>query len=473
MISKYHGIGIGMQFSFHHQKRIVRRAAAVILLSVALVCSAGVLTPAARVQAATSAELKKKRNQTQSQLNSARNKASSLKNEQDSVSEELAQKTKEIAENMTAISMMQDQISDLEDQIKVKQQEYEAAEADEQQQYESMKKRIQFMYEKGNTSYVQLLLQASSLGDALNKAEYVERLYDYDRKMLKKYEQTVQQVADAKKALEDEKSELETTQAELKENETELESQQSELQAKYDNYDELIAEAQSEAALLKQQVQQENAQISTAEAQEAAAAAAKRQAEAEAALRAQQEAAAAAASSSSAESSASAGSSDAAGTGTSTDGGQTDTGIQTETSSSGSSSSESSSASSQTSTKSYAAAGSASGSNVVSYAEQFVGNPYVYGGTSLTNGADCSGFTQSVYKAFGYSLPRTSYEQMNAGTEVSSLAEAQPGDLICYGGHVAIYIGNGQIVHASTPATGIKYGYAAYRSILTIRRIIN
>ena len=87
-----------MQFSFHHHKRIARRAAAVILLSTALVCSAGVLTPAARVQAATSAELKKKRNQTQSQLNSARNKASSLKNEQDSVSEELAQKTKEIAE---------------------------------------------------------------------------------------------------------------------------------------------------------------------------------------------------------------------------------------------------------------------------------------------------------------------------------------------------------------------------------------
>ncbi len=222
-------------------------------------------------------------------------------------------------------------------------------------------------------------------------------------------------------------------------------------------------------------MQQENAQISTAEAQEAAAAAAKRQAEAEAALRAQQEAAAAAAaaSSSSAESSASAGSSDAAGTGTSTNGGQADAGTQTETASSGASSSDSSSASSQTSTKSYASAGSASGANVVSYAEQFVGNPYVYGGTSLTNGADCSGFTQSVYKAFGYSLPRTSYEQMNAGTAVSSLAEAQPGDLICYGGHVAIYIGNGQIVHASTPATGIKYGYAAYRSILTIRRIIN
>ena len=110
---------------------------------------------------------------------------------------------------------------------------------------------------------------------------------------------------------------------------------------------------------------------------------------------------------------------------------------------------------------------------MASYACQFVGNPYVYGGTSLTSGADCSGFTQSVYAAFGYSIPRTSYSQINAGTAVDSLADAQPGDLICYGGHVAIYIGNGQIVHASTPATGIKYGYAAYRTILGIRRIIN
>ena len=98
---------------------------------------------------------------------------------------------------------------------------------------------------------------------------------------------------------------------------------------------------------------------------------------------------------------------------------------------------------------------SGSGSSVVDYATQFVGNPYVWGGTSLTNGADCSGFVQSVYANFGVSLPRTSYEQQNAGTEVS-YADAQPGDLICYGGHVAIYMGNGQIVHASNSQDGIK-----------------
>ena len=116
--------------------------------------------------------------------------------------------------------------------------------------------------------------------------------------------------------------------------------------------------------------------------------------------------------------------------------------------------------------------GSGSGSSVVDFATQFVGNPYVWGGTSLTGGADCSGFTQSVYANFGVSLPRTSYEQQNAGTEVS-YADAQPGDLICYGGHVAIYMGNGRIVHASNSVDGIKISdNAAYRTIVSVRRLV-
>ena len=116
--------------------------------------------------------------------------------------------------------------------------------------------------------------------------------------------------------------------------------------------------------------------------------------------------------------------------------------------------------------------GSGSGSSVVDFATQFVGNPYVWGGTSLTGGADCSGFTQSVYANFGVSLPRTSYEQQYAGTEVS-YADAQPGDLICYGGHVAIYMGNGRIVHASNSVDGIKISdNAAYRTIVSVRRLV-
>ena len=110
------------------------------------------------------------------------------------------------------------------------------------------------------------------------------------------------------------------------------------------------------------------------------------------------------------------------------------------------------------------------GNAIVDAAYSQIGVPYVWGGTSLTSGADCSGFTQSVYAQFGYSLPRTSYEQQNWGTEVS-YADAQPGDLICYGGHVAIYMGNGQIVHASNSQDGIKISNdATYRTILSVRR---
>lgn len=115
--------------------------------------------------------------------------------------------------------------------------------------------------------------------------------------------------------------------------------------------------------------------------------------------------------------------------------------------------------------------GSGLGQSVADFAVQFVGNPYVYGGTSLTNGADCSGFVMSVYKNFGVSLPHSSSADRHVGYNVGSLAEAQAGDLVCYSGHVGIYIGNGQIVHASTAATGIKISDANYRTPVAIRRI--
>lgn len=117
-------------------------------------------------------------------------------------------------------------------------------------------------------------------------------------------------------------------------------------------------------------------------------------------------------------------------------------------------------------------AGSGLGAQVANYGCQFVGNPYVYGGSSLTNGTDCSGFVMSVYAHFGVSLPHSSRADRAVGYAVEGgIANARPGDIICYSGHVAIYIGNGQIVHASTSRTGIIVSGAGYKNILAVRRI--
>lgn len=136
-----------------------------------------------------------------------------------------------------------------------------------------------------------------------------------------------------------------------------------------------------------------------------------------------------------------------------------------------SSSSSGSSSSSSSSSTTYSAPSGSNGQAVADYACQFVGNPYKYGGTSLTDGADCSGFVMAVYAAFGVSLPHSSKSMREVGYAVS-VDEMQPGDIICYSGHVAIYVGNNTIVHASTPSTGIKYTSPAnYKTILAVRRI--
>ena len=277
-------------------------------------------------------------------------------------------------------------------------------------------------------------------------------MYEYDRIMLVQYHETVQEVADMKAALEVEREDLLGLQKDHEEEQAYMEDVIEELKEVSDDFAAEIRTAQAQAAQYAKEIRAQNAQIARLEeearkkaeeeARRKAEEEARKRAEEEARKKAEQEAAAAR----------------AAAEGQVAESKETGT-IKTTNSSTYDISSI------------YAANGGDTGKAIAAFACQFIGNPYVAGGTSLTNGADCSGFVFSVYKEFGYKVPRTSYALRSAGREVS-YDQAQPGDVICYPGHVAIYIGNGMIVHASTERSGIKISKAAYRSWITIRRII-
>lgn len=385
------------------------------------------------VSATTISDLQNELKKDQSQLKNVNQQISDYKGAQADVGEEIEALDEEMVSLLTDINLIEEAIADKEEDIAQTQIEYDAAVAEKDEQYESMKIRIRFMYEKGETSYLQLFFGAKNMGDMMNKAHYVEELYEYDRTLLEEYEATVQEVAALQDTLEEEKSELETSKTELKEEQAYVEEVLAQKQQEYENYNVVLAKAKQEAATYTAKIKQETAKIKQLEEEE------RKRKEEEERKKKEQEALLA-----------------------SQNDGDSDSEEQGKEETSSSSSSSSSGSSS---------GGSGKGQQIADYACKFIGNPYVAGGTSLTNGADCSGFVMSVYQAFGYSLPRSSYAQSAVGKGVS-YSEAQPGDIIYYGGHVGIYIGNGQIVHASTERTGIKITSATYRSIITIRRIV-
>lgn len=332
-----------------------------------------------------------------------------MEDEQEILEETISDLDAELINVMTSIGLLEDEITEKEEAIAKTQQDYEEAKAIEQEQYEAMKVRIKFMYEKGDISYLQLFLSASDMSDMLNKADYIEKFYEYDRKMLEEFQKIRNRVADLCGSLEEDKLSLKDDKENMKEQQIYLDGLLAEKRAQSSNYDVQIAKARQDAAAYKTKIKQEERDLKKLQDS-------------------QKKPVSNAAS-----------------------GNYTVTSFDTSVISN--------------------ASGSELGKKIATYACQYIGNPYVPGGTSLTNGADCSGFVYRVYKDFGHDLPRTSYSLRTAGAGVDYSA-AQPGDIVCYEGHVGIYVGGGFLVHASTQKTGIKISNAQYRTILSVRRIV-
>ena len=361
------------------------------------------------VSASSISEIQQEIRDQQHNLDQVNENISSMEDEQDILEEEINDLDAELLNMLTSIGILEDDIAVKEEEIAAAQAEYDAAVATEQEQYEAMKIRIQYMYENGDTSFLSILFAAESMSDLLNKAEYVEQVYEYDRQKLEEYQAFTLQVEALRVNLECEREALNAQKAEMEVQQAYLNTLLDQKKAQSADYEVQIAKAKQEAATYKAKIKEDEKKIAKLKEEERKKLAAKNASK--------------------------------------------------------------TTGNTNTATIITNATCSELGKQIANYACQYVGCPYVSGGTSLTNGADCSGFTYRVYADFGYSLPRTSYSQRSSGTGVD-YANAQPGDIVCYEGHVGIYIGGGKIVHASTPSSGIKISNAEYRPIVSVRRII-
>lgn len=381
---------------------LYKRILSALLVGTMLLGGIGTVAYASQLE-----DAKDKRDEAQKNLDKVNKEIEKLNKAQDELQAEMEAYDEELMALLTDLVLLGEDIDKKEAEIHQAEDDLEAAEKREAEQYASMKLRIQYMYENSNTSLWSTLIASENFTDALNRAEYIADVYEYDREQLTEYQETVQEVTDLKAKLDEEMVALGELQVNMEEQQGHLENLLAESAAKMENMQEQIADASALAKRYAKTIKQQNQFIASEEARIAAEKAA-----------------------------ASAGNS----------GGVTGG-----------------------SNPSYST--NVSGQDVVNYASQFVGNPYVFGGTSLTNGCDCSYFTQACFGHFGISLPRTSYSQRSSGQAVS-YANAKAGDIICYAGHVAIYMGDGKIVHAANSKSGICYGNATYRDIITIRRVL-
>ena len=351
--------------------------------------------------------------------------------------------------------ILESDMEELKTQIQEADRDYRQAEEKRQRQYDILKKRIQFLYEEGDITYLDILLKAKNIGDVVSQTEYFRQLYEYDQEIIQRYEKLKQEAAGKKELLEEKQSQLEVMEEENESQQKELEGFIEARKTESSSFALELEAAQARAAQAAGEVIRKTEEIRILRARQEE----ERIRQEKERIRQEQESAG--------QESGAAGR-EPGGAGREPGGAGREPGGAGQESGSAGTAQDSAGTAGGRSVKSIG--GTEFGRNVADYALQFVGNPYVYGGTSLTGGTDCSGYTQSVYRHFGVSIPRTSGEQAGFGREIP-YEDMEPGDLVCYSGHVAMYIGGGRIVHASSRKEGIKVSNdPAYRTIVSIRR---
>ena len=375
-------------------------------------------------------DAEKKKSQAEQDLKDKKNEINGLKDQQQITADDIKNKSAKLDEILAAQKKLQTDITSKQAEIEQNQKDLAAAQEKQQEQYDAMKKRIQFMYENSAEDNIwTAIIESNGITDMLNRIEYVSDVYDSDRALMDSYQAAVEQVKVIGTKLDKDMNELTAMQDDYEKQQADVEAAIVALENQKEQYASQIAQAQQQADNYQNII---TAQGKIIQEQEAAAAAA-------------------AAAAARANSSSSSPSYDGGGAGK---GGS----IASDYAAGGG--------------KNPGASTGVSGSSVVSYAMQFVGNPYVWAGNSLTNGVDCSGFVHEVYAHFGISTPRYSQAFKSVGQAVS-FDNIQPGDVVVYPGHVAIYAGGGVIVEAQSTKAGITANRSVQcHTILAIRRLV-
>lgn len=383
---------------------------------------AGSLTAGAcavpNVYAKTEAE--KKRDAYKKKLREKNGDIANIKDSQSDVKDSISVAAAKMKTLLSKQEQLKSDIKDKQNEVEQANKKLEEAKEEEQKQYDAMKLRIQYLYENSTDNSIwSAILESNGLSDMLNRIEYATDLYKSDRELMTSYQNAVKKVEDWTMQLADEMDSLLALQDKYQTQQGELKTLMAKLEKQKDAYAQQLAEAQKQAQDYKKTISKQEAII---RAQEAAAARAN------------------------------ANTYDGGGTGAS--GGIASDSYLKDPDCNPSQTTD------------------VSGADIVAFAQQFVGHPYVWGGNSLTNGVDCSGFVHQVYAHFGISTPRYSQAFKSVGQPVS-YQNIQAGDVVVYPGHVAIYIGNGNIVEAQSTRAGITNSRPVNcHTITAIRRLV-